>query len=126
MIFSFTVAMPAIWSRFHESWKMSDILTEEEMRKALFGSVIPSPNVSIERSPEPASMPALPKRASTSKRLSPKLRVTLHVTKTYEGPQEAFVDDANTLSTLVAEAEAKAAAKKKKFRYFELVSVESV
>lgn len=118
--------MPAIWSRFHESWKMSEILTEEEMRKALFGNVIQSPNVSIERSPEPASMPALPKRASTSKRLSPKLRVTLHVTKTYEGPQEAFVHDANTLSTLVAEAEAKAAAKKKKFRYFELVSVESI
>jgi len=54
------------------------------------------------------------------------LRVTLRVTKIYEGPEEVFVYDANTLSSLVAEGEAKAAAKKKKFRYFQVISIEPV
>lgn len=105
---------------------MSETLTEEQMRKALFGSVAQSPGVSMDRDPEPVSLSAHPKRASTPKPLSPKLRVTLHVTKTYEGPQEVFVHDANTLSTLLAEAEAKAAAKKMKFCYFEVFSVKSI
>jgi hypothetical protein len=34
-----------------------------------------------------------------------------------------FVYEGDTLSTLTAEIEAKAAAKKKKFKYFEVVSV---
>ena len=55
-----------------------------------------------------------------------RLRVTLRVTKIYEGPEEVFVYDANTLSSLVAEGEAKAAAKKKKFRYFQVISIEPV
>jgi hypothetical protein len=104
---------------------MSDTLTEAEMREALFGGSIETPAKSGKRDPQPASVPKHPSRATAHRSLSPKLRVTLHVTKIDEGPVEVFVHMADTLSTLVAEVEAKAAAKKKKFRYFELISVES-
>jgi hypothetical protein len=52
----------------------------------------------------------------------------MHVAKEFEGEEEVFVHDANTLSTLIAEdeAEAKAAAKKKKYRYFNVISVTPV
>ncbi|WP_371266044.1 hypothetical protein [Pseudomonas sp. NFR16] len=46
--------------------------------------------------------------------------------KVFEGPEETFDSDANTLSRLVAEGEAKTAAKKAKFRYFEIVSIQPV
>ncbi|KPY65058.1 hypothetical protein ALP82_01705 [Pseudomonas savastanoi pv. fraxini] len=105
---------------------MIENLSEDEMRQALFGSAVQSSEELAGRDPQPALALVRVKRAPTSKPLSPKLRVTLHVTKTYEGPQEVFVHDANTLSSLVAEAEAKAAAKRKKFRYFEVMSIESV
>jgi len=99
---------------------------EEDMRQALFGSSNQSyPQSSPKRlepvvleNPQPSS-----KRRSIAKPLSPKLRVTLHVTKDFEGDVEVFIYDANTLSTLVAEQEAKNEAKKKKFRYFDVVSV---
>ncbi|AYL81089.1 hypothetical protein RYA95_23890 [Pseudomonas syringae pv. actinidiae] len=103
-------------------------LSEEEMRKALFGlskqdqsepSVTTSPCASqpeIELQSRPPSPPA-------SKPLSTKLRVTLHVTREFEGEVEVLVFDANTLSTLTAEQEAKAEAKKQKFRYFDVISV---
>jgi hypothetical protein len=45
------------------------------------------------------------------------------VTKEYEGGVEVFTYDANTLSRFVAEQKAKAEAKEKKLRYFDLVSV---
>ncbi len=47
----------------------------------------------------------------------------MRAAKVYEGPEELLIHDANTLSTLMAEAEAKAVAKKTKFRYFHVVSV---
>ncbi len=50
----------------------------------------------------------------------------LHATKVFEGEIEELVYDANTLSTFTAEQEAKAAAKKKKFRYFEVVSIKPI
>lgn len=50
----------------------------------------------------------------------------MHVAKEFEGEEDVFVHDANTLSTLIAEAEAKAAAKKKKYRYFNLISLTPV
>jgi len=52
--------------------------------------------------------------------------VTLHVAKEFEGVAEVFVYDANTLSTLVAEQDAKSEAKKNKFRYFDVVSIKSI
>lgn len=64
------------------------------------------------------------RRAPTSR--SPKLRVTLRVTSEFESKAETLVYEASTLSSLIAEQEAKAEAKKRKFKYFELVSLESV
>lgn len=123
-LYSFVTSDPA--TPVHESRMMIENLTEEEMRLALFGGAIQTPSKLADTDPQPATMHSRPKKAAPSKPLSPRLRVTLHVTKTFEGPMEAFVHDANTLSTLVAETEAKAAAKQKKFRYFDVISIESV
>ncbi len=107
---------------------MSTGLTEEEMRQALFGSSTPpAPQASI---PEveiaiPKARPEGKPRPS-AKPLSPKLRVTMNVTKEFEGALEVFVYDANTLSTLTAEQDAKNEAKKKKYKYFEVVSIKPI
>jgi len=109
---------------------MNTKLSEEEMREALFGVPnTPAP----ERTPEMlepvvvvAKPQTSPKTRPVSKALSPKLRVTLNVTKEFEGEVEVFVYDVNTLSTLVAEQEAKNEAKKKKFRYFDVVSIKPI
>lgn len=47
----------------------------------------------------------------------------MHVTKVFEGDTEVLVYDANTLSTFAAEQEAKAEAKKKKYKYIDVVSI---
>jgi hypothetical protein len=96
---------------------MSDL--EEEMRRALFGSVgVPPLTKPVPERPSP------PK--SKSKSLSPRIRVTLRVSKIFEGATELFIYEADTLSTLTAEIDAKAAARKKKFKYFEVVSVKTI
>ncbi|WP_454868514.1 hypothetical protein [Pseudomonas farris] len=104
---------------------MSTELSEEEMRLALFGSLTePDPQLAT-NSPHPilpTSQPS-PRAQSGTKRSSTKLRVTLHASKDFEGDVEVLVYDASTLSTLIAEQEAKNDAKKKKFRYFEVISV---
>ena len=108
---------------------MSSELSEEEMRQALFGSSIQPEPESPPKKLEPdalAKPQPSPKLRSVAKPLSPKLRVVLHVTKEFEGEVEVFNYDANTLSTLVAGQEAKNEAKKKKFRYFEVVSVKPI
>ncbi|KPB49649.1 Uncharacterized protein AC511_2055 [Pseudomonas coronafaciens pv. oryzae] len=51
--------------------------------------------------------------------------MTLHVSKEFEGDVDVFVHDSSSLSKLVAEQEAKSAARKKKYRYIEVVSIES-
>lgn len=101
---------------------MNENLSEAEMRAALFGSAGAPADEPI-RQPSTVLQAAKPSRA---KRLSSRLRVILHVTKEFEGPEEVFTHDADTLSTLIAEAEAKAAAKKKKYRYFNVISVAPV
>lgn len=99
------------------------------MRQALFGpaQVATQPKIhgtdSLPRAVQQVPAPTANKPRSSAKALSPKLRVTLHVTKEFEGTIEVFTYDANTLSTLVAEQEAKSAAKKKKFKYFDVVSI---
>jgi len=108
---------------------MNAELNEEEMRQALFGS---SSQTMPESPPERLEADVLakpkpsPKRRLVAKPLSPKLRVVLHVTKEFEGDFEVFTYDANTLSTFVAEQEAKKEAKKKNFRYFDVVSVKPI
>ncbi|WP_342651235.1 hypothetical protein [Pseudomonas sp. REB1044] len=101
---------------------MSETLSEQEMRLALFGSA----GAASRQGVQPAASLSPLTKAAVSKPLSMRLRVKLRVAKVFEGPEEVFVHDANTLSTLIAEAEAKAAAKKKKFRYFEVASIEPV
>lgn len=66
------------------------------------------------------------KRGSSAKALSPKLRVTLNVTKEFEGDMEMLIFDVNTLSTLVAEKDAKKETKRHKFEYFQVTSVAQI
>lgn len=94
------------------------------MRAALFGnssSAIPSAKAQLSGVPKPTT-----EKQGVRKFSSPKLRVTLKVSKVFEGDEEIFSYDANTLSTLLAEQEARSAARKKRFKYIELVSVEPV
>lgn len=58
--------------------------------------------------------------------MSPKLRVTLRVSKTFEGAEELFVYEADILSPILAEHQPRAEAKKNKFRYSEIVEVKAV
>ena len=107
---------------------MSKDLTEEEMRQALFGSSQNS-HPSQSEKPAPVVTPTakpVQKAKASAKPHSPKLRVTLHVSREFEGEIDVFVHDANTLSTFVAEQEAKNEAKRKKYKYFEVVSTKPI
>lgn len=105
---------------------MKENLSEEEMRHALFGvssnEVIPEAQDS--RITSDSQHVSKSRKVANSR--SPKLRVTLRVTTEFEGKADMFVYEANTLSSLIAEQQAKAEAKKKKFKYFELISIESI
>lgn len=104
-------------------------LSEEEMRKALFGASV---KPTVPKAPPPAVADAVPFAASSptprARNLgsyhSLKLRVTLHVSKEYEGDVDVFMHDSSSVSKLVAEQEAKAAAKKKKYKHLEVASIE--
>ncbi|MEB3438073.1 hypothetical protein U8291_13720 [Pseudomonas sp. A2] len=105
---------------------MSEALSEDDMRRALFGNSAPPSEEIRPHQPRPTGTLSPAEKPAQHRRLSSRLRVTLRVAKEFEGPTELFVHDANTLSSLIAEGEAKAAARKKKFRYFEVVSIQSV
>lgn len=117
---------------------MSTGLTEDDMRRAL-GLDVPSPttpaSVEPELQPEPIPTPKpapapvakeQPAPRPKARRLSPALLVTLRVTKVFEGEETLFVHEAKTLSTFDAELEAKKAAAKEKYKYFEVVSIKRV
>lgn len=115
---------------------MSTGLTEDDMRRAL-GLDVPSPAtptpVEPALKPEPIPTPApapiakpTPAPRPKAKRLSPALVVTLRVTKEFEGEETLFVHEAKTLSTFDAEQEARKAAAKEKYKYFEVVSIKRV
>lgn len=108
---------------------MNQDLTEEEMRRALFGSAdapTPVPAAPPEAAPSIVSVtPVASKKAKAARTFTPKLRVTLRVGNEFEGATELFAHDADTLSKLQAELDAIKAARKK-FRYIELVSIKSV
>lgn len=110
---------------------MSPELTEEEMRRALFGDVeVPAPIIApidqgrvAEVLIQPASVPLVKKKAL--KAFKPRLKVTLRVGNEFEGQTFEVTHEADTLSTLLAEQEATKAARKK-YRYVEVISVESM
>ncbi|MGV8917282.1 MAG: hypothetical protein ACOH2R_05715 [Pseudomonas sp.] len=100
------------------------------MRQALFGIATPMqedvppaqtpiPDIVIEAPAKPAQ------KKKVAKAFTPKLRVTLRVGNEFEGEMQDMIHDADTLSTLLAEQEAVKAARKK-FRYVEVVSVNSM
>lgn len=109
---------------------MSTELTEEEMRRALFGDTVlpePAPN-SNQRGIIPEAGVVKPVKTTNrkvSKGFTPRLKVTLRVGNDFEGEMQEMVHEADTLSSLVAEQEATKAARKK-FRYVEVVSVKSM
>ncbi|WP_296257961.1 MULTISPECIES: hypothetical protein [unclassified Pseudomonas] len=111
---------------------MNPDLTEEEMRQALFGTPEPAPQVTTAPPPGPVpevvftkpTVPSAPKKKA-AKAITPRLRVTLRVGNEFEGKTFELIHEADTLSKLLAEQEAVKAARKK-FRYVEVVSVQSM
>ncbi|QHF05100.1 hypothetical protein N015_22915 [Pseudomonas asturiensis] len=111
---------------------MSIDLTEEEMRRALFGTAQsghqlpaapvqePVPDIVFTK---PVTAPAANKKIA--KAFTPRLRVTLRVGNEFEGKMYELIHEADTLSSLLAEQEAVTAARKK-YRYVEVVSVKSM
>ena len=111
---------------------MNADLTEEEMRRALFGTAEPESQVPAapvqEPVPEvvftkPIAAPAAKKKMA--KTFTPRLRVTLRAGNEFEGKTYELIHEADTLSSLLAEQEAVKAARKK-YKYVEVVSVKSM
>ncbi|WP_236166329.1 hypothetical protein [Pseudomonas juntendi] len=97
---------------------MSTHLSEEEMRRALFGDRNDSSDTT-------ACRPAKAKSSKHSSSISSKIRVTLNVSNIYEGKVEVVTFDSSSLSRLVAEMDAKKQFQKK-YRFVDVVSVERV
>ncbi|KAF2410958.1 hypothetical protein ACMSI6_26435 [Pseudomonas antarctica] len=111
---------------------MSSELTEEEMRRALFGTPQPEDQVSAPQvqEPEPEMEPTKPAEAhqvkkKVAKAFTPRLRVRLRVGNEFEGKMIELIHEADTLSSLLAEQEAVKAARKK-YKYVDVVSVKSM
>lgn len=110
---------------------MNPDLTEEEMRRALFGGSEQASQGSEPSGQMPVSdivitQPVkVAEKKKVAKAYTPKLRVTLRVGNEFEGETREIVHEADTLSTLLAEQEATRAAKKK-FRFVEVVSIKSM
>ncbi|PWY38295.1 hypothetical protein [Pseudomonas sp. RW409] len=110
---------------------MNTELTEEEMRRALFGdSQSPAPAINTHvQDTVPDVVTVQPVNAAKKKKVSkgftPRLRVTLRVGNEFEGNMHEMIHEADTLSSLVAEQEATKAARKK-FRFVQVVSVKSM
>lgn len=112
-------------------YRMNPELTEEEMRRALFGAAESIAQGSAFPMQKPLSERVItqPSRAIEKKKVAkaftPRLRVTLRVGNEFEGKMHEMIHEADTLSTLLAEQEATKAARKK-FRFVEVVSVKSM
>jgi hypothetical protein len=105
-------------------------LTEEEMRRALFGTATPA-EVLAPPAPEPVAEVVITKPIAASaakkkpaKPFTPRLRVTLRVGNEFEGTMHELIHEADTLSSLLAEQDAVRAARQK-YKYVEVVSVKS-
>jgi len=75
-------------------------LSEEEMRRALFGDLNDGDDLTIAK-------PLRPKVSKHLSSISSKIRVTLHVTNIFEGQPEVVRFESSNLSRLVAELDAK-------------------
>ncbi len=109
---------------------MNTDLTEEEMRRALFGQTeLPEPAPQSHQQDIAQEAAAVQQIEAAKKKVSkgfiPRLKVTLRVSNEFEGKAFEIVHEADTLSTLLAEQEATKIARKK-FRYVEVVSVKSM
>ncbi|WP_039010471.1 hypothetical protein [Pseudomonas brassicacearum] len=110
---------------------MNTELTEEEMRRALFGepealaSVIDTHEQNTAPEIVIAEQTKVVKKKKLSKSFTPRLKVTMRVGNEFEGKMHEIVHEADTLSSLVAEQEATKIAKKK-FRFVEVMSVKSM
>lgn len=110
---------------------MSTELTEEEMRRALFGNPTQVERVSVTpvQAPVPEIATAQPvkpqQKKKVAKAFTPRLKVTLRVGNEFEGKTYEMIHEADTLSTLLAEQEAVKAARKK-YRFVDVVSVKSM
>ncbi len=107
---------------------MSTELTEDEMRRALFGEIEPAAQP-IEPVILPKAVTTDPvkpiKKKTVAKAFTPRLRVTMRVGNEFEGKMHELIYEADTMSSLLAEQEATKAARKK-FRYVEVLSVMSM
>ena len=106
---------------------MNPELTEEEMRRALFGADEP---VAQDNAPPVqklviAQSTKVAEKKKVAKAFTPRLKVTLRVGNEFEGNTHEMVHEADTLSTLLADQEATRVARKK-FRFVEVVSIESM
>src|SRR5476651_2670438 len=88
---------------------MNSELTEEEMRRALFGTPRPEDQVSIPLVEEPVKEVVLAKpvvapaaKKKVAKAFTPRLRVTLMVGNEFEGKMHELIHEADTLSSLLA------------------------
>lgn len=111
---------------------MNSELTEEEMRRALFGKPQPEEQVSaaVVKKPVPEVVFTKPVAAPVAKKkvakaFTPRLKVTLRVGNEFEGMMHELIHEADTLSSLLAEQEAVKSARKK-YKYVEVVSVKSM
>lgn len=110
---------------------MNTDLTEEEMRRALFGeheSHVPVINPHVQDTvPDVVTVQPVTaaKKKKISKAFTPRLQVTLLVGNEFEGKMQEVVHNADTLSSLLAEQEATKLARKN-FRFVEVISVRSL
>lgn len=109
---------------------MNTDLTEEEMRRALFGQTeLPEPAPQSHQQDIAKEAAAVQQTKAAKKKVSkgftPRLKVSLRVSNEFEVKKFEIVHEADTLSTLLAEQEAIKIARKK-FRYVEVVSVKSM
>lgn len=110
---------------------MNAELTEDEMRRALFGeseSTVPAIDSRAQNTTSDVMLAKPVKTANkqqASKGFTHRLKVTLRVGNEFEGEMHEIVHEADTLSSLVAEQDATKTARKK-FRFVEVVSVKSM